>query len=68
MDVQPEKTADIWRRYRWIPRQMTSEKQAQKFHTHDASLPDLGNASDWLNQISQAVVTRRQYGISAAVS
>ena len=41
--------------------------------------PDLGSASDWLNQISQAarpirsttqfwVVTRHQYGISALVS
>ena len=41
--------------------------------------PDLGNASDWLNQISHAarpirsttqiwVVTRHQYGISALVS
>ena len=31
---------------------MTSEKRAQKFHTDDAALPDLGSASDWLNQIS----------------
>ena len=38
----PEKTADIWRRYQWFPRQMTSEKQAQKFHTDDASLPRSG--------------------------
>ena len=41
--------------------------------------PDLGSASDWLNQISQAarpirsttqiwVVTRHQYGISALIS
>ena len=41
--------------------------------------PDLGSASDWLNQISHAarpiksitqiwVVTRHQYGISALVS
>ena len=37
--VQPEKTADIWRRYHWFPRQITSEKRAQKFHTYDASLP-----------------------------
>ena len=58
---------------------MTSEKQAQKIHTDDASLPYLGSASDWLNQISHAarpirstnqilVVTRHQYGISAHVS
>ena len=25
------KTADIWRRYDWFHRQMTSEKRAQKF-------------------------------------
>ena len=41
--------------------------------------PDLGSASDWLNQLSQAarlirsttqiwVVTRHQYGISALMS
>ena len=58
---------------------MTSEKQAQKFHTDDAHYPDLGSASGWLNQISYAawpirsttqnwVVTRHQYGISALVS
>ena len=35
----PEKTADIWRRYHWFSRQMTSEKRAQKFDTDDASLP-----------------------------
>ena len=39
---QPEKTADIWRRYHWFSRQMTSEKRAQKFHTDDASLPRSG--------------------------
>ena len=58
---------------------MTSEKQARKFHTDDVSLPHLGSASDWLNQISHAArpirsiiqiweVTRHQYGISALVS
>ena len=41
-DKQPEKTADIWRRYHWFPRQMTSEKRAQIFHTDDASLPRSG--------------------------
>ena len=35
----PEKTADIWRRYHWFSRQMTSEKRAQKFDTDDGSLP-----------------------------
>ena len=33
-----EKTADIWRRYHWFSRQMSSEKRAQKFHTDAASL------------------------------
>ena len=76
---QPEKTADIWRRFHWFPRQMTSENRAQKFHTYEASLPDLGSTSDWLNLISHAarpiksatqilVVTRHLYGISALVS
>ena len=35
---QPEKTANNWRGHHWFPRQMTSEKRAQKFHTDDASL------------------------------
>ena len=44
-----EKTADIWWRLHWFPRVMTSEKQAQKFHTDDVSLPtDLGSTSEWL--------------------
>ena len=30
------KKTDIWRRYHWFPRQMASEKPAQKFHTDDA--------------------------------
>ena len=30
------------RRHHWFPRQMTSEKRAQKFHTDDASLPRSG--------------------------
>ena len=34
----PEKTADISRRHHWFPREMTSEKRAQKFHTDDATL------------------------------
>ena len=38
LPLQPEKTADIWRRYNWFPRQMTSEKRAQKSHTDEASL------------------------------
>ena len=58
---------------------MTSEKQAQKFHTNDAHYPDLGSASDWLNQISHMarpirsttqnrVVLRHRYEISALIS
>ena len=39
--VEPEKTADIWRRHQWLIGEMTSEKRVQKFHTHD-----LGSASD----------------------
>ena len=30
------------RHYHWFPRQIPSEKQAQKFHTDDASLPRSG--------------------------
>ena len=37
--IQPEKTADIWQRYNWFPREMTPEKRAQKFHTDDTSQP-----------------------------
>ena len=33
---KPEKTADII--YPWFPREITSEKQVQKYHTYDASL------------------------------
>ena len=35
-------TADILRCYHWFPRQVTSEKQVQKFHTDDASVPRSG--------------------------
>ena len=38
-ELVPEKTADILRRHHWFPREMTSEKRAQKFHTDDVSLP-----------------------------
>ncbi|CAH3128628.1 unnamed protein product, partial [Porites lobata] len=55
---------------------MTSEQRLQKLHTIDVHYPDLGNAPDWLKQISLVtrpirsttqiwVVTRNQYGISA---
>ena len=36
--VWPEKTADIWRRYKWFPHQKTSGKRAQKLHTDNTSL------------------------------
>ena len=65
----------ISRRYHWFPHEMTSEQRLQKFHTIDVRYPDLGNAPDWLKQISLVtqpsrsttqiwVVTRNQYGIS----
>ena len=38
---KPEKSADIWRTHNWFLREMTSEKRAQKFHTHS-----MGSASD----------------------
>ena len=77
---QPDKTANICRRYHWFSRQMTSEKRAQKFHTDDVSLPrSRYSAFDWLKKILHAarpirstsqvwVVTRHQNGISALVS
>ena len=40
-ECKPKKSADI-SRHHWCPREMTSEKQAQKFHTDDASLPRSG--------------------------
>ena len=63
-------------RHHWSPREMTSEQRLQKLHTIDVHYPDLGNAPDWLKQISLVtrpirsttqiwVVTRNQYGISA---
>ena len=69
----------IWRRYHWFPRQMTSEKRAQKSILMTRHYSDLGSASDWLNQISYAtrpirsttqnwVVTCHQYGISPLAS
>ena len=33
-------TTQLW--LHWFPRQMTSEKRAQKFHTDDMSLPRSG--------------------------
>ena len=46
---KPEKTADNLRRHYWFPREMMSEKRAQKFHTRH--YPDLGSSSDWMKQI-----------------
>ena len=45
--MKPEKKADISQRHHWFPREMTSEKRTQKFHTADASLPRSGS-SFWL--------------------
>ena len=47
-----EKTADIWRRYHWFPREMTSERRNCILMTRH--FPDLDSASDWLKQISHA--------------
>ena len=51
--IHPEKTADISRRHERFPREMTSEKRAQKFHTDDTNqkhYPDLSSdASPVLN-------------------
>ena len=60
-------------------RDATTEKRTQEFHTDDASLSDLGSASDWLKQIFHAarpirsinkiwLLTRYQYAIPAPVS
>ena len=38
----PEKTAYILPRHNWFPREMMSEKRAQKCHNDDASLPRSG--------------------------
>ena len=52
--VQPESTADMATLpCHWFPRQMTSEKRAQKFHCVSTQI--LGSSSDWLNQISHSV-------------
>ena len=80
--ISLEKTADISQpQHHWLPREMTSGKRAQKFHSDEyvRHYPDLRSAYDWLKQISHAprpisnttqirVVTRHQYGISALVS
>ena len=49
-----KKTDDISRCHHWFPREMTSDKRAQKFHTNDASLPRSGKFF-WL------VVPRRKF-------
>ena len=59
----------------WFPRVMMSEKRGQKFHTDDASPPDLGIAYDWTKQMPTNqkhypiwVMTSHQHGISVLVS
>ena len=60
-----------------VPRHLRNERRNSILMTRH--YPDLGSASDWLNQISHAarpirsttqiwVVTRHQYGISGLVS
>ena len=60
--ASPEKTADIWRRYHWFPRKMTSEKQAHKFlpmnQIFHAARPIRSTTQIW-------VVTLHQYRIFA---
>ena len=72
---QPDKITDISSissRPNWFPRGMTSEGQAQKFHTDDVSL---SMHSDWSHREGNLLqpirsttqiwaVTRLQYGIS----
>ena len=73
---KPEKTAGISLRHHWFPREMTSEKQAQKFHTKDGPLPQIwvvllivGNLLHPVRSTTQIwVVIRNKHGISAHVS
>ena len=60
-EPQPEKAADVSRRHCWFPREMSSKKRAQKFHTMTRHYPDLGSASDWLKQISHGTTNQKQY-------
>ena len=66
---KPEKTAEILRRYYWFPREISSEKRAEKFHNDDATLPRF--ASDWLKQICHTTrpmrSTTQQIRVSALV-
>ena len=47
--------ADISRRHHCFPREMTSEKERRNSILMVRHYPDLGSASDWLNQIFHAV-------------
>ena len=72
--------AFILRHYHWFPGQMTSQKQMQKTHTDDVSLPRSRSASDdWSYHMGNLlqpvrsttqiwVVTRHQYGTFALFS
>ena len=62
-----------------FPAKSSLRKERRNFLLMTRHYPDLGSASDWLNEISHAarpirsptkiwVVTRHQYGISALVS
>ena len=80
VQLHPEKTTDIWRRYHWFPTKWRLRKKKRRNSIlMTCHYPDLGGASDWLKQISHAtrpirstteiwVVTPHQFGISALVS
>ena len=67
--TKPKKTAEILRRYHWLPRETSCEERAEKFHTDDATLPRF--SSDWLEQICHTARPMRsttQIRVSALVS
>ena len=74
----PEKTADISGRQHWLPTKRRLKNERRNSIPMTCHFPDLGSASDWLQQISLAVrpigsttqtwiMTRHQCGISALV-
>ena len=78
-DMYPDKTADISWCHLWLPCEMTSEQQLQKFHTDHVHYPGLCIASNrlmWISLVTQPirsttqiwVVMCHQYGISTMVA
>ena len=74
--IQPEKADDIEGRHQQFLRERRLRNERRNSILMTRHYPDLGAASDWLKQISQAarpirsttqiwVATRHQYGISA---